>query len=57
LDTTLALQIGEARTMDSEPQRYKIQKIDFQSALYVNRVLVLLLLARRIAKGKEITLE
>jgi hypothetical protein len=57
LDTTLALQIGEARTMDAEPQRYKIQKIDFQSALYVNRVLVLLLLARRIAKDKEITLE
>ena len=25
--------------MDAEPQRYKIQKIYFQSALYVNRVL------------------
>ena len=49
-------QIGEARTVDAEPQRYKIQKIYFQSALYVNRVLSFCCLKEK-AKVKKITLE
>lgn len=33
-------QIGEARTNDAEPQRYMIQKISFEHAPYVNRVVL-----------------